>query len=227
MASANVFISYAHADNESSDPNYRWLDRVVQHLTPLKFQDIICIDTDRNTDLGQDWDEKIQEGLSRASAAVLLVSPAFVLAKAYQAIGNGGHASSMRMQQINNANSNSVLFSDEIKWLRDNKRTSEAIDLYFLAVERNAMSPHVIANYAKTLQIVGRGEEASRIRMEQIDQGIKEPAFYNDEAFWQLEQDRNEQARDLMRLAKERGAYDAYSDSVMIVVEKRLGKQHF
>lgn len=149
-----------------------------------------------------------------------------VLAKAYQAIGNGDYASILRMQQINSGNNNPVLFSDEIKWLRDKKRTSEAIDLYIRAAERNAVNSHVIANYAKTLQIVGRGEEASRIRMEQIDHGSKESAFYNDEAFWQLEQNRPEQARDLMKLARARGAYDAYSDSVMIVVEKRLGKQN-
>lgn len=146
-----------------------------------------------------------------------------VLGRAYQAIGKGDEASVLRMRQIKDGNSNAVLFSDEIKWLRDNKRTSEAIDLYSLAVVRNAMSPHVIANYAKTLQIAGRGEEASCIRMEQIDQGSKESSFYNDEAFWRLELDRPEQARDLMKLAKERGAYDAYSDSVMIVVNKRLG----
>ncbi len=147
-----------------------------------------------------------------------------VLGRAYQAIGKGDEASALRMRQINAGNSNAVLFSDEIKWLRDNKRTSEAIDLYSLAVVRNAMSPHVLANYAKTLQIAGRGEEASRIRMEQIDQGSKESSFYNDEAFWRLELDRPEEARDLMKLAKERGAYDAYSDSVMNVVNKRLGK---
>ncbi|MDP1863789.1 MAG: TIR domain-containing protein [Thiobacillus sp.] len=146
-----------------------------------------------------------------------------VLAKAYQVIGKGDDASSLRMQQITNGNSNPVLFSDEIKWLRDNKKTTEAIDLYLLAVERDAVNSHVIANHAKTLQIIGRGEEASRIRMEQIVQGTHDPAFYNDEAFWRLEQSLPEQARDLMKLAKERGAYDAYSDSVMSVVRKRLG----
>ena len=146
-----------------------------------------------------------------------------VLAKAYQAIGKGDKASLLRMRQINAGNSNAVLFSDEIKWLRDNKRTSEAIDLYLLAVERNAVNSHVLANYTKTLQIAGRGEEASLIRMEQVEQGSKDSSFYNDEAFWRLELNQPERARDLMKLAKERGAYDAYSDSVMIVVNKRLG----
>ena len=148
-----------------------------------------------------------------------------VLAKAYQAIGKGDKASALRMQQINNGNCNPVLFSDEIKWLRDNKRNSEAITLYILATERDAVNSHVIANYAKTIQLVGRGDEASQIRMEQIDQDSKESAFYNDEAFWQIEQNQPERARDLMKLAKARGAYDAYSDSVMKLVEKRLGKQ--
>jgi Flp pilus assembly protein TadD/energy-coupling factor transporter ATP-binding protein EcfA2 len=149
-----------------------------------------------------------------------------VLAKAYQSIGKGDYASTLRMQQIKSGNDSPVLFSDEIKWLRDHKRTAEAIDLYHLATKREAVNPHVISNYAITLQIVGRGEEASRIRMELIEQGSREPAIYNDEAFWQLQQNRPEQARDLMRLAKEHGAYDSYSDTVMKDVEKRLGRQN-
>lgn len=146
-----------------------------------------------------------------------------VLGKAYDhQPGDTGRGSALRMKEINSGSCNPVLFADEIKWLRDNKGTNEAIMLYSMAVKRNAVNSYVIANYTKALQIVGRGEDASRIRMEQIEQGSCESAFFNDEAFWQIELRQFSVARDLMKLAKERGAFDGYSESVM----KALGQQH-
>jgi len=73
-----VFISYAHADNESPDPASRWLDRLRQHLRPLEFEAIIEAATDRDIGPGEEWHQKIQADLNRAGAAVLLVSPAFL-----------------------------------------------------------------------------------------------------------------------------------------------------
>ncbi|MDP2810000.1 MAG: hypothetical protein Q8O34_07600 [Rhodocyclaceae bacterium] len=145
-----------------------------------------------------------------------------VLAKAYdQQPDAARRGSALRMKEINSGSCNAVLFADEIKWLRDNKRTNEAIALYSVADERNAVNSHVIANYTKALQIAGRGEDASRIRIEQIEQGSCEPAFFNDEAFWRIELKQFSAARDLMKLAKERGAFDGYSESVM----KALGQR--
>lgn len=145
-----------------------------------------------------------------------------VLAKAYdQQPGDAGRGSALRMNEINSGSCNAVLFADEIKWLRDNKRTNEAIKLYSMADARNAVNSHVIANHTKALQIAGRGEDASRIRMDQIEQGSCEAAFINDEAFWRIELKQFSFARDLMNLAKERGAFDGYSESVM----KALGQR--
>ena len=50
-----MFISYAHADNESPDAAKRWLDRLLLHLRPLEFEDLIEAATDRDIDLGDDW----------------------------------------------------------------------------------------------------------------------------------------------------------------------------
>lgn len=145
-----------------------------------------------------------------------------VLAKAYdQQPDDSGRGSALRMKEINSGSCNAVLFADEIKWLRDNKRTNEAIALYSVADERNAINSHVIANYTKALQIGGRAEDASRIRMDQIEQGSCEAAFFNDEAFWRIELKQFSVAHDLMKLAKERGAFDGYSESVM----KALGQR--
>jgi hypothetical protein len=86
MATSNtkvpaIFISYAHKDNESSDPAKRWLDRLREQLEPLVQQGEIAVCSDQDIELGDDWHDHIQKHLDGARAAVLLVSPAFLASK--------------------------------------------------------------------------------------------------------------------------------------------------
>jgi hypothetical protein len=78
MSGPIVFVSYARADNQGGDPAWRWLDRLLQQLRPLAFQEVITVAADRDIALGEDWHARIQADLERAQAAVLLVSPAFL-----------------------------------------------------------------------------------------------------------------------------------------------------
>jgi hypothetical protein len=79
--SSAIFISYAHKDNESSDPAKRWLDRLREHLEPLVQQGEIAVCSDQDIELGDDWHAHIQQHLDGAQAAVLMVSPAFLASK--------------------------------------------------------------------------------------------------------------------------------------------------
>jgi hypothetical protein len=73
-----VFISYAHADNESQNPKERWLDRFIEFLKPLIRQEDFTLCSDQDIKIGQDWHQHIQAHLNGARAAVLLISPAFL-----------------------------------------------------------------------------------------------------------------------------------------------------
>ncbi|MDT3776125.1 FxSxx-COOH system tetratricopeptide repeat protein [Nitrospira sp. MA-1] len=73
-----VFVCYAHTDNESPDPSKRWLDRLLEQLTPLAIQDQVCAWSDKDIVTGQDWHNRIQQTLESTRTAVLLVSPAFL-----------------------------------------------------------------------------------------------------------------------------------------------------
>lgn len=77
-ANRAVFLSYAHADNDSSDPKARWLDRFVQFLQPLIRQQDLTVWSDQEIKVGERWHERIQSQLEHARAVVLLVSPAFL-----------------------------------------------------------------------------------------------------------------------------------------------------
>jgi len=74
----SVFISYAHADNESDDPKKRWLDRFLKFLKPFVRQEDFAVCSDRELGIGDDWHMHIQAHLAGAKAAVLLVSPDFL-----------------------------------------------------------------------------------------------------------------------------------------------------
>ena len=73
-----VFISYAHADNESNNPKERWLERFIQFIKPLVRQEEFTVCSDQDIKMGDKWHDHIQEHLNGAKAVVLLVSPAFL-----------------------------------------------------------------------------------------------------------------------------------------------------
>jgi hypothetical protein len=67
----NVFICYSHADKDS-------LERVQVHLKPLVKQDRIDLWDDTKIKAGEKWKEKIEEALSKARIAILLISADFL-----------------------------------------------------------------------------------------------------------------------------------------------------
>jgi tetratricopeptide (TPR) repeat protein len=63
-----VFISYSHKDEK------KWKERLVSQLGVLSAQGLINIWEDRQIEAGADWHKNIQEAMSVASIAVLLIS---------------------------------------------------------------------------------------------------------------------------------------------------------
>lgn len=65
-----VFVSYAHADDE-------FLQRLRKHLVPLERRNI-RVWTDKDIAPGMDWNTEIRNGLASAKVAVLLISTDFL-----------------------------------------------------------------------------------------------------------------------------------------------------
>ncbi len=157
------------------------------------------------------------QGRSRCKNDDYLVA---ILARAYDDDFANDRGSQLRMQTIESGNQNAVFFADEITWLRNHKRTQQAIALYEQAEQCGIASDQLLATHLKTLQIVGRGKEASRVRMEKIKQGTAEPVFFNEEALWLIEQEDRLAAKQILALAKQRGAIDSYTEHVLAILRQ-------
>jgi hypothetical protein len=67
---SGVFVSYSHKDK-------KWLDMLLEQITPLR-QNGMEIWTDQQIKPGDLWHQEIQNRLSTAQVAVLLVTPSYL-----------------------------------------------------------------------------------------------------------------------------------------------------
>jgi len=69
-----IFISYAHEDEQLRD-------KLVAHLSGLRWQELIIDWYDRKIDAGMDWAKEIDMHLNTAQMIILLVSPDFMASR--------------------------------------------------------------------------------------------------------------------------------------------------
>ena len=67
----SVYISYSHKDAD-------WKDRILRYLSPLEAQGTVTFWKDTKLRAGAEWGREISEQRSRVSAAILLISSAFL-----------------------------------------------------------------------------------------------------------------------------------------------------
>ncbi len=68
---SSAFISYSHRDKQ-------YLDRLMVHLKPIQRKDLLDVWVDTRIKTGDKWRDSIQDALSQASIAILLISADFL-----------------------------------------------------------------------------------------------------------------------------------------------------
>jgi len=142
-------------------------------------------------------------------------------ASCLQASGETEVASRQRLEQIETGTKNPAFYSDEANFqLLLKKDPYEALRILDLAVRNQCNSDHSDAIRSKVLEALGEGPAASKLRWTRINAGNLNPAFYADEANYQLEQ-LNEPAKalELLDLAEQRGIANAVTQGVRGKVE--------
>ena len=113
MGRTQVFISYARK-------NKRWLERVETHLGVLAREGQIDIWDDQRLEAGEVWLARLNERMSHAGIAVLLISPdflnsEFILTKEVPALFKRHEADGMRLYPL----LIEACAWDEVGWLKE------------------------------------------------------------------------------------------------------------
>ena len=143
---------------------------------------------------------------------------AIARAKALETLGRGEEARGIFADLIRKgARIAAVYHSEAMSLLHrrppDPRRALEVLDM---ADRLQCADEYTASIRASALELAGRGDEASQLRLRQIDSGSRSEVFYTDEASWQLSKkppDVQEAIR-VLALAEARGCATDYTVSV-------------
>ncbi|WP_175846890.1 AAA family ATPase [Burkholderia arboris] len=137
-------------------------------------------------------------------------------------VGNAKDASHQRRQTIANGSLDAAFYADEAKYLMEHGSAPEALRLLNLACKRQCANDYTEHIRGHVLDILGRGPEASALRMAKIEAGNRHSAFYNDEAKYQMTQGNYPEALRILNMAHERQCENDYTLHTRALVLKRL-----
>ncbi|HVG59034.1 MAG TPA: hypothetical protein VNA24_10805 [Hyalangium sp.] len=130
----------------------------------------------------------------------------------------------LRMNRINANGCPPFLYLGEARWLQRQGRAEDAIALLSLAEQRGLKSVDITALATTLLEEVGRGAEASALRMSRINAGAGNSNMFVDEARWLHAQGRSEEALSLLSLAEQRGLKNDHVAHYKLGLLEQLGQ---
>ena len=134
-----------------------------------------------------------------------------VKADVYEQLGRHNEASAIRTSRIVQGSSNPALYCAEAKSKLAKGCPEEALDIIFLASKRNIVNDYLVAVQANALVDAGRPEEATVIRLRQIEAESRNSVFYNDEAKFRIKSGDVAGAREILTLAVFRNCANTYT----------------
>ncbi len=129
------------------------------------------------------------------------------------------------MERINAGSRDPVFYTDEAKARLDADNIQGALEILDLADKNGcADNEFLMAIRARLLEQSGQSELASVVRMKKINEGIRDPFFYNAEAFARLSAGNIQGALEILDLADKNGCADNdYSMSTRAKAFQRNG----
>ena len=148
-----------------------------------------------------------------------------IKAKVLATMGREIEASVLRREQIDKGSRNVAFYNDEEKCLKQQGDIVGALDVLQRATAVGCADAYSIVTKAVVLEALGRGMEASTLRMEHIAKGVKDAAFYNDEAKYQKDQGKYEAALEVIQKSELACCLDEYTLAIKAGVLAALGRE--
>jgi tetratricopeptide (TPR) repeat protein len=145
-------------------------------------------------------------------------------ANCLEKVGRSNEASKLRRERVSARSSHLGFYCDEAEYQLAQGNPVEAIRFLDLARQNGAEDDYTISIRCKVLETLGRGAEASHLRLGRIAAKSKNPALYNAEAEYQFAQGDPVEAIRLLDLAQRHGATDGYTDPIRSKALKAPGR---
>jgi predicted phosphodiesterase len=149
---------------------------------------------------------------------------AAIRSSALAASGQSGAADALRMEKINAGSQDPIYYNDEAKARLAAGNAAGALEILDLAAQRRCSNEHTDAIRAHVLDQLGQPQAASALRMEKINNGSRNPAFYNAEAQALLAANDAAGALALLDLAQKRGCANDYTATTRARVLRQLNR---
>lgn len=140
-----------------------------------------------------------------------------VQADCYTLLGDNVQAAAVRMARINVGSQNPAFYNDVAKARLAGGDCVGALDVLDLAVKNDCADEHTEAIRAEVLQGYNP-EQAAAMRMEKINAGNCDAAFYNDEAQARHKAGNISGALEILDLAAKNGCADEYTEAIRAAV---------
>ncbi|MCP4700632.1 MAG: hypothetical protein GY862_27830 [Gammaproteobacteria bacterium] len=148
-----------------------------------------------------------------------------IYSRCLEGMGQGDKASQQRQQLIREGIRNAPIYNDEAVYLYKQKNYAEALAVLDKAERAGVMNEYLWAVKAGILQDSGQGEQASRLRRAQIEAGVRNPVFYNDEALYQWHQQNDPAvALAVLEQAEQAGCADDHTLAIKAKLLENLGR---
>lgn len=149
-------------------------------------------------------------------------------AKALEILGRNEEAQGIRAELIRKGARNAAVYHGEALSLLHRRRPDpvRALEVLDMADRLQCADEYTTSIRANALELAGRGDEASQLRMKQIESGSHSEVFYTDEADWQLSKKPPdvEEAMRILALAEARNCATDYTVSVQAKALQAAGR---
>ncbi|HLP58324.1 MAG TPA: hypothetical protein VK186_05815 [Candidatus Deferrimicrobium sp.] len=148
-----------------------------------------------------------------------------IYANCLEQLGEDEKASRVRREQIDAGSTNPAFYADEANYLLNQENYPGALEIIGKAEARKCADNFTLAIKARCFEKSGREDESSRVRREQIDAGAANPAFYNDEANYLLNNEHHLEALEIIGKAEARKCANEYTLAIKARCFEKSGRE--
>ncbi len=142
-----------------------------------------------------------------------------------QKIGRSEEASILRMKKIEAGSKHAAFYNEQALYFSENNLNDAALTIIDKAQKKGVMDDHLNLVMAGILQKIGRGDEASNLRLDKINSGSRNGSYYNEEAIYLYNKKDYDAAFNIVAKAENYRIMSSHLYSVKARILQKMGRR--